>query len=154
MPRSAHWSVGHWDSGKHGSHNSVKDKPAKRLGQFKYQWNVEVCPLSVCFRFLEPLNCPQWLFHRCVSVCVKCYRSRWAGGALFGLRCTNVRMNSWILACVIKHFELSIRLEKHYINAVHLPFKLFGHTCSLVLRNAMYFMHLFECWPNHRVCCV
>lgn len=31
MPRSAHRSAGYWDSGKHRSYNSVKDKPGERV---------------------------------------------------------------------------------------------------------------------------
>ncbi len=31
-------------------------------------------------------------------------------------------MNGWMLTCVVKHSDWSLRLEKHYTNAIQLPF--------------------------------
>ena len=40
------------------------------------------------------------------------------------LRCMNVCMNGWMLTYVIESFQWSLRLEKSYINTVHLPFNI------------------------------
>lgn len=69
-------------------------------------------------------HCSQWLWHGCVNVCMNSYCSDEQVSTLHG--------NLWMVTCVVKHIESSIRLDKLYINAFQLPFKTCGDLACII----------------------